>query len=188
MQPARAQPGQHGLRPTGVGQPQHHAAAALRLGPGGDQRQPHLIRRRNQTRRQCPVMRGHCAQVLPRMPVQRGQRGGGGHDAGCAIVEAPDVGRIGEFVQVPGKRVLLTEPAPQFGLTVGDQGGCHMQNARPRRAAHPFQAGGQGEIHRWRRHAEGQKPCGLGDIHPDQRSHRPPMRHQRIQIDPVGRG
>ena len=66
-----------------------------------------------------------------------------------------------------------------------DQSGRQIQNPRPRRAAHPFERGGDGEINFRRVHVKGQKPRRLGDIHPDQAAHPTAMRHHLGQVDAV---
>ena len=57
----------------GLGQAQHHRAAAFCLGARGDQRQMHLVRGRDQPCGQAAVMGQKRCVILARVPIQRWQ-------------------------------------------------------------------------------------------------------------------
>jgi hypothetical protein len=97
-----------------VGQPQHDRPAAPGLGARGDHGQAQGVGHVDQPGGQPAVVRQKRAVILRGMPVHCGQAGQGGDAAGRAIVEAADVGGIGEAGDVPVERVVLAEPAAQL--------------------------------------------------------------------------
>ena len=169
----------------GLGQAQHHRAAAFCLGARGDQRQMHLVRGRDQPCGQAAVMGQKRCVILARVPIQRWQRGKGCDGARRAIVKAANVGGIGKGIDIPRKRVVLAEPAARFGLGRGNQSRGHIKHTRAGGAAHPFQRGRDREIHRGCCDIIGDQPGGLSYVAADQRAHAAAMRDHRIKINAV---
>ena len=134
-----------------------------------------------------PAVRGsQFGMILLGMPAQRRQGCQSRHAGRRATVETANVRGIFEFVEIPGKRIVLREPSAGFRLKFQHEGLVHVEHPGARRSAHPFQACRHHEINLRVHRVERDQPGGLGDVHTNQAAHFTPMGDKRRQVDAGG--
>ena len=113
LDPKRAD---HGGSLRLVRKAQHDRAAAHVGFARRMQRQVEIICTRDDPVDQTPIPGCHFGVILACVPLEGWQRGDRGHRSWRAAIEATDVGRILELVDVPGKWVVLRKPTSAVGL------------------------------------------------------------------------